>query len=86
MQNGYITSDQIRAARALLRWSSTELSKRSGVGSATIKRMEVMQGVPSGQVRTLAAIQQSFENAGAEFIGGPNDAPGVRLRVRTGEP
>lgn len=86
MQNGYITSDQIRAARALLRWSSTELSKRSGVGSATIKRMEVMQGVPSGQVRTLAAIQQSFENAGVEFIGSPNDAPGVRLRARTGEP
>ena len=86
MQNGYITSDQIRAARALLRWSSTELSKRSGVGSATIKRMEVMQGVPSGQVRTLAAIQQSFENAGIEFIGSPSDAPGVRLRAGNGEP
>ncbi len=80
MQNAFITSAQIRAARALLRWSSQELSEASGIGTATIKRMEVMDGVPAGNVRTLYAIQIALEKAGVEFIGSPVDAPGVRLR------
>lgn len=82
MQNAFITSAQIRAARALLRWSSQELSEASGIGTATIKRMEVMEGVPSGNVRTLSAIQVALEKAGVEFIGSPTDAPGVRLRSK----
>ncbi len=82
MQNAFITSAQIRAARALLRWSSQKLSEVSGVGTATIKRMEVMEGVPAGNVRTLSAIQSALEGAGIEFIGSPEDAPGVRLRSR----
>jgi len=80
-----ITSDQIRAARALLRWSSADLSRYSGVGTATIKRMEVMDGVPSGQVRTIEALRAALELAGVEFIGSPSDAPGVRLRERPEE-
>ncbi len=75
-----ITSGQIRAARALLKWSATDLSQKSQVGTATIQRMEVMEGVPSGNVRTLSAIQVALEKAGVEFIGSPVDAPGVRLR------
>jgi ribosome-binding protein aMBF1 (putative translation factor) len=75
-----ITSGQIRAARALLKWSATDLSQKSQVGTATIQRMEVMEGVPSGNVRTLSAIQATLEKAGVEFIGSPVDAPGVRLR------
>jgi transcriptional regulator with XRE-family HTH domain len=74
-----ITSAQIRAARALLRWSSADLSELSGVGNATIKRLEVMEGVPSGQVRTLMAIKEALEAAGVEFTGAPDDRPGVRL-------
>ena len=77
-----ITSGQIRAARALLRWSSEELSSKSGIGSATIKRMEVMDGVPSGNVRTLLALKTALETAGVEFIGTPTDAPGVRLTLQ----
>ena len=74
-----ITSAQIRAARALLRWSSANLSEQSGVGNATIKRLEVMDGVPTGQVRTLIAIKEALEAAGVEFIGTPENNPGVRL-------
>ena len=74
-----ITSDQIRAARALLRWNSANLSEQSGVGNATIKRLEVMDGVPTGQVRTLIAIKEALEAAGVEFIGSPENNPGVRL-------
>jgi len=77
-----ITSGQIRAARALLRWNSTQLSERCGVGTATIKRLEVMDGVPSGQVRTLLAIKEALEIAGIEFIGSPSESPGVRLQSK----
>ena len=80
MQIALLTSAQIRAARAFLRWSSQDLSSASGVGIATIKRMEVMDGVPAGNVKTLIAIQQALEGAGIEFIGNPDDSPGVRLR------
>ena len=74
-----ITSAQIRAGRALLRWSSARLSESSGVGTATIKRLEVMEGVPSGQVRTILAIKGALESAGVEFVGSPEQNPGVRL-------
>ena len=76
-----ITSGQIRAGRALLRWSSADLARHSGVGTATIQRMEVMDGVPSGQVRTIEALRSTLEGAGIEFVGSPSDRPGVRLKL-----
>ena len=78
-----ITSGQIRAARALLRWSSAQLSESCGVGTATIKRLEVMEGVPTGQVRTLMAIKEALEAAGVEFIGTPTQNPGVCMITKT---
>lgn len=74
-----ISTAQVRAARVMLRWTAQDLADKSGVGVATIRRMEVLEGVPSGQVRTLIAIQQTLESAGVEFIGTPDDRPGVRL-------
>jgi hypothetical protein len=44
--------------------------------------MEVMKGVPAGNIKTLSAIQAALEGAGIEFIGSPNDSPGVRLRTQ----
>ena len=76
-----IASAQIRAGRALLRWSAADLSAASGVGTATLQRMEVMDGIPSGQVRTLLAIKEALESVGVEFVGSPDDSPGVRLRT-----
>ncbi len=64
----------------MLRWSSADLSEFSGVGTATIKRLEVMVGVPSGNVRTLIAIKAAIESAGIEFLGNPEDGAGVRFR------
>jgi hypothetical protein len=47
--------------------------------------MEVMDGVPTGNIRTLAAIKLALEEAGIEFIGRPDDQPGVRLHaIRSG--
>ena len=77
-----ISTEQIRAARALLRWTAQNLADASGIGVATIRRMELMDGVPSGQVRTIEALRVALEVAGVEFVGSPSDAPGVRLRGR----
>ena len=74
-----ITSDQIRAARALLRWSAMDLAGQSGIGISTIKRLELQAGVPNVQAKTLQAIQSALEGAGIQFIGSPDDSPGVRL-------
>ena len=74
-----IISEQIRAARQLLRITADELANLSGVGVATIRRYELMSGVPSGNARSVEAIQQALETRGVEFIGTPEDRPGVRL-------
>ncbi len=58
------------------------MSHASGVGAATLQRMEVMEGVPSGQVRTLLAIKEALESAGVEFVGTPADNPDVRLKTK----
>ena len=76
-----ISTEQIRAARALLRWTAQNLADVSGVGVATIRRIELMDGVPSGQVRTIEALRAALEDAGVEFIGSPKDRPGVRLKL-----
>lgn len=75
-----ISSHQIRAARALLRWSAEVLANESGVGVATIRRLELADGVPSSNVNTLVAIKTALENAGIEFLGTPQQGAGVRFR------
>jgi transcriptional regulator with XRE-family HTH domain len=74
-----ITSAQIRAARALLDWSRQTLSENSGVGISALMRLEASSGIPSGNIKTFEAVQNSFEKAGIQFIGTPDDGPGVRL-------
>ena len=75
-----IISGQIRAARALLDWSRAVLSERSGIGVSALMRLESAERVPGGHVKTLESVQLTLEDAGIEFIGSPDDAPGVRLR------
>jgi transcriptional regulator with XRE-family HTH domain len=79
MQPIEITSEQIRAARAMLGWSVRELAARTGIGSATIKRYEAATGVPKSRKGHLNGLKENFESAGIEFIGGPDDAPGIRI-------
>ena len=74
-----ITSGQIKAARALIGMTANKLAELSGVAYTTIVRMESSDGIPSGQVKTLDAVQKVLEGAGIEFIGTPDDGPGVRL-------
>ena len=59
--------------------TATKLAELSGVAYTTVVRMESSDGIPSGQVKTLDAVQRVLEEAGIEFIGTPDDGPGVRL-------
>ena len=74
-----ISSEQLRAARAMLRISVVDLSLMAKVGVATIKRIEAGSGLPSANIRTLDSITKALQLAGVEFIGSPEDGPGVRL-------
>ena len=76
-----ITGLQIRLARTALRWSVKDLADRSGVSVPTIKRFEVSDGIPPSRSSTLHEVRTTLEAAGVEFIGTPDDRPGVRLSV-----
>ena len=78
--NRLITSEQIRAGRALIKWSAEDLAEAAGVGVATIRRFESVAGVPSGQMRVIELIKITLQDAGIEFIGSPDDRPGVRFK------
>lgn len=74
-----ITGIQIRAARFALRLSAQELAKLSGVSLPTIQRFEQVDGIPPSRSSTLINLMRTLEAAGVEFIGSPEDLPGVRI-------
>jgi ribosome-binding protein aMBF1 (putative translation factor) len=82
MQSKPLTASQIRAARALLRWSAEDLAQQSAVGVATIRRAEVSEDKTSLTIPNNSAIRTSLEIAGVEFIDENGGGPGVRLRKR----
>jgi transcriptional regulator with XRE-family HTH domain len=75
-----ISGAQIRAGRNLLGLSSKQFAEVSGVGWATIKRFELVDGVPPSRGGTLERVQAALEASGIEFLGDPVASPGVRLR------
>ena len=62
--------------------TATRLAELSGVAYTTVVRMESSDGIPSGQVKTLDAVQKVLEEAGIEFIGTPESGAGVRWRPK----
>ena len=77
-----LSSSQIRAARALLGWSGTDLADRSGVGITTLRRYELQTGIPSANTSVLLALKDTLEQAGIEFTGDPLVNPGVTLNLK----
>ena len=75
-----ITGLQIRCSRAALRWTAAQVATAAGVGIQTVKRFEAYDGVPPSRSSSLLAIRGAMEAAGIEFIGTPEDAPGIRVR------
>jgi transcriptional regulator with XRE-family HTH domain len=74
-----IGGNQIRMARVGLRWTIDELANQSGVGVRTIKRLEAADQIASANVSTIERLRTTLEAAGIEFIGTPEDGPGVRI-------
>ena len=73
-----LTSAQIRAARALLRWSAEDLARASALGVTTIRRAELTEGQTSMTTANDLAVRRVLEAAGVAFIDGNGDGPGVR--------
>src|SRR5206468_3955143 len=77
-----LTSAQIRAARALLRWSAEDLARQSILGVTTIRRAELTEDQTSMTAANDLAVRRALEVAGVEFIDENGGGPGVRLRQR----
>ena len=75
-----LTSAQIRAARALVRWRAQDLARESSVGVATIRRAELTDADTSMTAANDLAVRRALETAGVEFIDENGGGPGVRLR------
>jgi transcriptional regulator with XRE-family HTH domain len=74
-----ITGAQIRAARALLRWSALKLAGKCGVSEGTIQNAEKTDDVPARMLYdSLLKIKTALEKGGVEFTN--DDQPGVRMK------
>ena len=82
MQSKALTSAQIRAARALLRWSAEDLARQTALSVATIRRAELADDETSMTTANGMAVRAALETAGVEFIDENGGGPGVRLRKR----
>jgi len=71
-----LTGAQIRAARAMLRWSAHDLAARCGLSYAAVQRAESVDEMPNMQTRNLAAIKTTFDAAGILFLDPGDVQPG----------
>ena len=81
-----ITSEQIRAARALLRWEQRDLAQASGVSLPSVKRLETRPGDLAAQERTIVQLRKALEKAGVEFIAENGGGAGVRPALHRRRP
>lgn len=77
-----LQGEQLRAARALLRWSQRRLSDETSqlhpVSADTIKRWEGIDGAINATSAGIAAVIRTLQAQGVELL---NDgAPGARIR------
>jgi transcriptional regulator with XRE-family HTH domain len=73
-----MNSQQCRAARALLKWSQTQLADSAGVALSTVADFEIDKREPRSD--NLTAMCKAREGAGVEFIPAKSGkGVGVRL-------
>ena len=67
-----LRGEQIRAARALLRWTLKDLSRRASefepVSADALKKWEATNGPIRGITAKVDAVQRALEAAGVQFI------------------
>ena len=78
------TSAQIRAARALLNWSVSDLAEAAGVSPMTVKRIE-WQGSETVRKESLQTVRGALEQAGVTFTHSLERGGGVHLRAGGGK-
>ena len=76
---------QIRAARALLRWSAADLVRESGVSHATIHRAETRNGKTAMTFANATAIRHALEAAGVELLDENGGGAGARFLKRASD-
>jgi transcriptional regulator with XRE-family HTH domain len=83
-----LTAEQVRAARAMLRWDQAALAEAVGVSVETIKRLEGQDGpLVSGRHATISGVEKVLAEAGIVFIEADRKlGPGVRLRLKKVSP
>lgn len=74
--------EQIRAARALLGWTASDLAEKAGVSYPTIQRLDATKGPVGGRFETVDAVRRALESAGIQFLeaGAAAAGPGVALK------
>lgn len=77
----FITDRQLRAARAWLGWSQTELAKKAGVTLGTIHRLETKNGTTGCRADTLDSVIAAIEATGVRFV--TEDFIGIKAKRGT---
>jgi hypothetical protein len=67
-QQAIITGPEIRAARALLGWTSQELAERARISRDGLRNAETSPGIPQTLTKTVIAIRSALEAGGAVFL------------------
>lgn len=77
-----LTGEQLRAARALLRWEQKDVAAGSKLSEPTVKRLEGMVGPIRANDVTIDALIRAFDAAGVVFLAaGDGLGPGVRFKT-----
>jgi ribosome-binding protein aMBF1 (putative translation factor) len=63
MASKLLTSAQIRAARALVRWSAEDLARQTSLSVTTIRRAELANEETSMTTANDLAVRRAFEAA-----------------------
>ncbi|WPZ31684.1 hypothetical protein T8A63_19485 (plasmid) [Sulfitobacter sp. OXR-159] len=58
-----------------------DLANSAGIAGKTVRRIEAIDAVPESTLKTVSKVKSSLEAAGIEFIGTPEDGPGIRIRT-----
>jgi len=74
-----IMGSQLRAARALVRWSPDDLAERSQIALAAILQVEAEDGPVPVAAAEARALCRAVEGAGVEFIPENGGGAGVRF-------
>jgi transcriptional regulator with XRE-family HTH domain len=90
LRGDMISGAQVRAARAFLRWSASELAKRAKLALSTVQAIETAEGSPAARGglewraaarnESITAIHDVLVRAGITFL--PDDGSGVGVRSK----